>query len=79
MGYIKESMPGDEVEMELNLKSDIPERRSLHLFIGGEQQKLYVSHIPSSVIFTVYLFCLINILYCISFLLYHFSNYLWIS
>lgn len=55
MGYIKESMPGDEIEMELNLKSDIPQRRCLHFFIGGEQQKLCVSHIPSSVIFTVYI------------------------
>lgn len=45
---------GDVVIMEVDLRSDDKSKRTLHFFIGGKQQKIFFSELPSKVQFGVF-------------------------
>ena len=44
---------GDEVEMEVNLKSQDRSQRTLHWFVNGVQQKIFITGVPDRVEFAV--------------------------
>lgn len=45
---------GDVVIMEVDLRSEEKSKRTLHFFIGGKQQKIFFSELPSKVQFGVF-------------------------
>ena len=46
----------DEWSMEVDLRSEEKEKRTLHWFVKGEQQKLFIKGLPDHVEFGVFLF-----------------------
>ena len=40
---------GDEWEMEVDLRSDEKEKRTVHWFVKGQQQKYFIRNVPSHV------------------------------
>ena len=49
---------GDIVIMEANLRSNDPSHRTLHWFVKGEQQKIFIKGVPEHVQFAVWLYSL---------------------
>ena len=45
---------GDVEEMEVDLRSKNPEERTLHWFVRGEQQDVFIKGVPPTVQFFVY-------------------------
>ena len=44
---------GDLWEMEVDLRSEEKEKRTLHFFVGGKQQKVFFKGVPDRVEFAV--------------------------
>ena len=51
---------GDEWSMEVDLRSSEKEKRTLHLFVRGKQQKFFIKGVPERVEFGVCSFCSIT-------------------
>ena len=46
---------GDEWSMEVDLRSEEKEKRTLHWFVNGIQQKVFITGVPDRVEFGVYI------------------------
>ena len=44
---------GDEVIMEIDLRSTQPEKRTLRFFVNNKSQRMGINYLPSSVVFAV--------------------------
>ena len=64
---------GDEWSMEVDLRSREKEKRTLHWFVNGKQQKVFIKGVPARVEFAVSYF--IYSTYSISPYLYHLFRY----
>ena len=53
VGQNTQAREGDEVEMEVNLTSQDPSQRTLHWFVNGVQQKIFITGVPARVEFAV--------------------------
>ena len=53
VGHNTGASAGDEVEMEVNLTSQDPSQRTLHWFVNGERQKIFITGVPDRVEFAV--------------------------
>ena len=62
----------DELCMQLDLRSEEKENRTMHLFVNGEQQKVFITGVPDTVTFGVC--CIIFVLLLISSFLFVLSN-----
>ena len=54
VGYNTRVNPGIQWDMEVDLRSSVPEQRTLHWFVDGKQQDVFVTHLPQSVEFGVW-------------------------
>lgn len=56
VGSDRSAKEGDIVTMELDLRSEEPENRTLHWFINGQQYKYYFFNVPQTVNFGICMF-----------------------
>ena len=63
VGKNEEVKDGSEVWMEADLRSEERKKRTLHWFVDGRQQKIFLSNLPQSIQFGVcILFLIISLL-----------------
>ena len=64
---------GEEWGMEVDLRSQEKEKRTIHWFVGGRQQKVFITGVPDRVQFAVCYSCLIYYLFILYITLLVFS------
>ena len=49
LGFLEDTKEGDRIGVEVNVKSDDRKKRTVHIFINGTQQKIFIENVPPSV------------------------------